>query len=210
MADRILYLGFTAIYIYGIVMVYYDDIIRILPKKRISEMSRRGGKLIIKMIIKKKKEIPDRELLKSSIILKNLSLVRKGTPMSADYIYEKLMENSGYLKSMYSEMITLYRSGRDEEAFNIPSKIIGTKAAKNFAIILSKLDKIDPAELTEQMNVFQSSMTDRQMSMTVKKNQRNSMIITALASVSVFALLINFTVVVVFMNSMEMLSQIFI
>ncbi len=210
MSEKTLFMLMALLYIYGAVMIYHDDIIKILPEKKISEISRRSSGIIIKFIMKKKKEIPERELLKSSIILKNLSLVRKGTPMSADYIYEKLMENSGYLRPMYSQMITLYRNGRDEEAFKVPSEVIGTKTARNFAAILSKLDRLDPSELIEQMNVFQSSIAERQITVTVRKNQRNSIIMTAAAAVSVFALLINFTVVVVFMNSIEMLSKVFI
>ncbi len=90
--------------------------------------------------------------------------------MSADYIYEKLAENSGYLKPMYSQMLALYRSGRDKEAFKLPAKIIGTKAAGNFALILSKLDKLNPAELVEQMNIFQSSMIEKASDLCCEEN----------------------------------------
>ena len=208
--NTIIYLFLFSLYVWGAVLSYEDEIKEIFPQEKIREISEKGTEEIKKWVVKKKRTIPDRELFKSSVILKNLSLVRKEAPMSADYIYEKLAENSGYLKPMYSQMLALYRSGRDKEAFKLPAKVIGTKAAGNFALILSKLDKLNPAELVEQMNIFQSSMIEKQVTYTVKRTQKNSVVITALSALSVFALLINFVVVVVFMDSLKMLSSIFV
>ena len=205
--NTIIYLFLFSLYVWGAVLSYEDEIKEIFPQEKIREISEKGTEEIKKWVVKKKRTIPDRELFKSSVILKNLSLVRKEAPMSADYIYEKLAENSGYLKPMYSQMLALYRSGRDKEAFKLPAKVIGTKAAGNFALILSKLDKLNPAELVEQMNIFQSSMIEKQVTYAVK---RTSVVITALSALSVFALLINFVVVVVFMDSLKMLSSIFV
>lgn len=208
--NTIIYLFLFSLYVWGAVLSYEDEIKEIFPQEKMREISEKGTEEIKKWVVKKKRTIPDRELFKSSVILKNLSLVRKEAPMSADYIYEKLAENSGYLKPMYSQMLALYRSGRDKEAFKLPAKVIGTKAAGNFALILSKLDKLNPAELVEQMNIFQSSMIEKQVTYAVKRTQKNSFIITALSALSVFALLINFVVVVVFMDSLKMLSSIFV
>jgi hypothetical protein len=151
----------------------------------------------------------DKELFSSSILLKNLSLVRQEAPLSADYIYENLMNNSIFLKSIYGEMLTLYRSGKDEEAFNVLGEVVGTKAARSFGVILSKLDKINPAELTEQMDIFRTMMIEKRATAAVKRTQRNSFIITTISSAAVFALLINFVVVVVFMDTLKLLSNLF-
>ena len=106
-------------------------------------------------VMKKNKSRMDRELFQSSVILKNLSLVQGHAPFSADYIYEKLMENSVVLRPVYGQMLTVYRSRKSSEAFKIIPMVIGTKTSKNFAIILSKLEKLNPAELEKQMEVFQ-------------------------------------------------------
>ena len=172
--NTIIYLFLFSLYVWGAVLSYEDEIKEIFPQEKIREISEKGTEEIKKWVVKKKRTIPDRELFKSSVILKNLSLVRKEAPMSADYIYEKLAENSGYLKPMYSQMLALYRSGRDKEAFKLPAKVIGTKAAGNFALILSKLDKLNPAELVEQMNIFQSSMIEKQVTYAVKRTQKNN------------------------------------
>ena len=161
-------------------------------------------------IMKKNKSRMDRELFQSSVILKNLSLVQGHTPFSADYIYEKLMENSVVLRPVYGQMLTVYRSRKSSEAFKIIPMVIGTKTSKNFAIILSKLEKLNPAELEKQMEVFQKSMMETRMTYAIRRVQRSSLILTALATITVFVLLLNFVVVVVFLNTIETLNQLFV
>ena len=60
------------------------------------------------------------------------------------------------------------------------------------------------------MSIFQESMTESRATQAVKRNQRNSIIITSMAAISIFALLINFVVVVVFMDALTMLNNMFI
>ena len=151
----------------------------------------------------------DREIYGSAVTLKNLALVQKEKPLSADFIFESLMENSAALRPAYEKLIALYRSGRDEEAFKAFAAETESRAGKNFASILSKLDKINPAETVKQMEVFQSMMAEERTTAAIKTAQRNSVIITALASASIFALLINFAVVVVFMDTLGMLEHLF-
>ena len=208
--SRIIYMVIIFVCSGVTVFIYKEDIKRLFPKEKIKKYRAMGEKSISQWVMKSNNLILDRELFSSSVILKNLSLVRKETPLSADYIYENLMNNSTHLKPLYSEMLTLYRSGRDEEAFKVFALAIGTKAAKNFALILSKLDKINPSELTEQMEIFQEMMTERNMTGAMKRAQRNSLVTTAFAVATVFALLINFAVVVVFMDTINLLNNMFI
>ena len=59
------------------------------------------------------------------------------------------------------------------------------------------------------MEVFQNMMAEERMTAAVRAAQKNSVLITALASASIFALLINFAVVVVFMDTLGMLGHLF-
>ena len=151
----------------------------------------------------------DSEIYGSAITLKNLALVQKERPLSADYIFEALMENSSALRPAYEELISLYRSGRDEDAFRAFAKKTGSRAGKNFAAVLSKLDRINPAELVKQLEVFQNIMAEERMTAAIRTAQRKSVLVTAWASASIFALLINFAVVVVFMDTLGMLGHLF-
>lgn len=151
----------------------------------------------------------DQELYGNGIILRNLAIVQKEQPLAADYIYELLMNNSEILKPAYEELISDYRAGRDNIAFRAFGEKTGTRAGKNFAIILSKLGHINPVELLEQIDVFQEMMAEKRMTRAMKIVERNSIIATTWAAVSIFALLVNFAVVVVFLDAMNMLKSMF-
>lgn len=193
-----------------ILVVYREELKSIIPAHRIKVYGNNLEKELNKWVMNKNNVLLDRELFSSNVILKNLSLVRHQTPLSADYIYENLMNNSMLLKPFYGEMLTLYRSGKDEEAFRVFTVEIGTKAARNFAMILSKVDKVNPSELVEQMEIFQQMMMESNTTAAMKRAQRNSLIITAVAACTVLVLLINFAVVVVFMDTINTLNNMFL
>lgn len=207
---RIVYVMLLILYFAATCAVYREELKPKIPMDKLKGYGKNLEKELNKWVMTKNSVLLDRELFSSNVILKNLSLVRRETPLSADYIYENLMENSNLLKPFYGEMLALYRSGKDEEAFKVFTIEIGTKAARNFAMILSKVDKVNPAELVEQMEIFQQMMMENNTTVAMKRAQRNSMIIMSCAASAVFALLINFSVVVVFMDTINTLNNMFL
>lgn len=151
----------------------------------------------------------DQEIHDSSMLLKNLAIAERQRAFSADYLYERLMENAVRLKSVYAELLTLYRSGRDREAFQVFRERCRTRAARNFSLILEKLEQINPEELVEQMEVFQEMMQQQKMTEDMKQVQRNSLITTAAATAVVFVMVIDFAVVLVFMHTITLLESVF-
>lgn len=194
----------------GVFIAYRDDMTRVVIYIKEKDLFKKRKEAIDYWVMKKRKNKMDKELFSSSIILKNLSLVQGDNAFSADYMYEKLMENSVVLKPVYGQMLTLYRSRNNSEAFKVLPSVVGTKASKNFAIILSKLEKLNPAELAKQMEVFQKSMMGNRVTYAIKRVQRNSLVLTVLATVTVFVLLLNFIVVVVLLDTIDTLNQLFI
>ena len=156
-----------------------------------------------------KKEILELELYDSCITLKNLAIVNGAKPFSGEFLYTMLMENAVKLKPIYREMLLMYRQGRDKEAFDYFADTVGTKAGKTFGAILAKIERINPAELIEQMEVFQNMMAEKRMTQAIRTAQKNSIITTIWSSATVFALLINFAVVAVFMDTLNLLKNIF-
>lgn len=151
----------------------------------------------------------EQELLNSCLMGRNLAIIYAGKPMSTDYILEELMRSSNLLKSVYGEMISSYRKGRDKEAFEILYKRVPIKAAKNFSMILSKIDMINPAELSEYMSSFEESLEDERMTKGIKKSEKQSLIVNITATLSIFALLMNFTVTVIFSKAQILLEGVF-
>ena len=151
----------------------------------------------------------DQEIFDSSMLLKNLAIVERERAFSADYLYEKLMENAKRLRPVYGEMLSLYRSGRDQDAFQVLADRCGTRAARNFSMVLAKVDRINPDALVEQMEVFQEVMRQQRMTQDTRRLQRNSLIVTMMATVVIFIMLIDFAVVVVFLHTMDLVSMVF-
>ena len=178
------------------------------PIEKFGEYKSPFAMVLEKIYIAKGKELDD-ELYDSCITLKNLAIVQKEQPLSGDFILEQLLDNSKKLKPIYSEMLSLYRSGKDDEAFSLFNRRIGTKTAKNFAMILSKLDKINPNELIEQVVVFQEIVSEQRLTKGVKKADQDSIITTVFATATIFAILLNFAVVVVFMDTMSAMGGVF-
>lgn len=151
----------------------------------------------------------EREIYNSCIVLKNLAAVHKDMPMSADFMLEQLMECSGALKHTYADILSTYRLGEGERAFQILADQVPLKVAGSFAAILSKIDKINPAELLLHMTAFEETLTAVRMTRGMSRAEKKSLITTMAATAAIFAILLNFTIVVVFMNTLQMIDQIF-
>ncbi len=179
---------------------------------RIRQLVLEKSKFVARREAQKKKQRGrklDQEIFTGILVLKNLAIAQQDHAFSADYIYERLMENSHRLRPVYAEMLSLYRSGRDAEAFSFFSEHVGTQSARNFSMILAKLGQINPHELVEQMDVFQEMTTQKKMTADLKRAQKNSLLVTSLATATVFAGVIDFAVVVVFMHALGMMKTLF-
>lgn len=97
MEERIIMIVFAVLMWMGIQLAYENELRRFMPvttAAAIEKIRKYAGKVTIR----RNRDALDRELYAGSVILKNMSIVRRETPLSADYIYENLMENSSLLK----------------------------------------------------------------------------------------------------------------
>ncbi|MGC2872259.1 hypothetical protein ACPW7J_06050 [Ihubacter sp. rT4E-8] len=169
----------------------------------------KGGKRLEAFWKKLQRDRLEREIFNSCIVLKNLSIVHQGQPMSCDFILEQLMECSRPLSNVYADMLSLYRNGGGDDAFDILYEKVPVKAAKHFSFILSRIDKLDPAELISQMTAFEETFAAERVTRGMRRAEQRSLITTVAATATVFAILLNFTVVVVFMDAMRLLGRAF-
>lgn len=151
----------------------------------------------------------ERELFHSCILLKNLAIVHQELPMSTDFLLEQLMEASKPLRNTYAEVLSLYRKGEQEVAFRTIYQKIPTKAALDFSRILCKLDYIQPSELVLQMDGFEETFSAERKTKAMARAERKSLITTLTSTATVFVVLLNFTVVVIFLDTLRILEQLF-
>ena len=150
----------------------------------------------------------DREIFNSCLLLKNLSVMKVEAPLSADYMLEQLKDSSFLLRHVYEDMLRDYRNGMTEEAFSRLPEAVDSRAAVLFSHILSKMDQVNPAQLTRYMQAFEESFQDARVTQAVQRNQRRALVCTAVSMAAVLSVLMDFTAVAVFMNMREMLQSI--
>lgn len=178
-------------------------------KKLLPEVSEKGRKKVLTQWRNIGRDRLEREIFNSCIVLKNLAIVHRDMPMSADFILEQLMESSRALRNIYADILSAYRNGRGEASFQVLYQRIPIKAAKNFAFLLAKIERINPAELVVHMTAFEETFSSERMTRGMRRAERKSLITTVVAAAAAFAVLLNFTVVVVFMDTLSMLGQVF-
>ena len=154
-------------------------------------------------------EDADRDLYHSAVLLKNMAIVRKEHPVSLDYMLEELSKGSGKLRPVFLKTLSILRSGRQDEAALYFSESVRSPRAKDFSLILFKMDKMDPYELVSQLSIFIEILRETRVTKAMKQAERRSLIITAFAAASVLCALVNFCVCVVFLDTLSGLKYIF-
>ena len=192
--NRFWHRKFTSVQVNKNPLEYIDNAFKLIKTKAISRIN---------------SDRIEQELLNSCLMGKNLAIIYAGKPMSADYIIEELMRSSKLLKPVYAEILSEYRKGRDKEAFEILYSRVPVKAAKSFSMILSKIDMINPAELSEYMDSFEEMLTDQRLTKGIQNAEKQSLIVNITVTLSIFALLMNFTVTVIFSKAQLLLADIF-
>ena len=148
----------------------------------------------------------EQELFAGCVIVKNLAIVRKDDALSMDSILEELLSGSTYLRPVYSEILYRWRSGMEEKSFDVMKEKVPGKAASNLAQILSKMDKVNPAELVTAMNSFEEAFSGDRVTRAMRRAYVKSVVTTVCSMAVIFAILMDFVVVVVFMDMFDMLS----
>lgn len=152
------------------------------------------------------RESMEQELFASCLILRNLAIIQKDKPLSLDHMLEELMDASDALRSVYEDVLFRWRSGQGNQSFSAFEERIGTKTAEHFAFLLSGMDRINPAEMITALDTFEETYSGERITAAMRRASRKSFLITAFATASVFAVLMNFAVVVVFMDMMRILG----
>ena len=179
---------------------------KVLQTRDFSEQIR---KLVYAKLAFVKRDKMERELFHSCVMLKNMAIVHQELPMSTDFLLEQLMESGGCLRSVYADVLALYRKGELEQAFDLFPQSIHSREAIDFARILSKMDQIQPADLVSQMNGFEETFSAERKTKAMARAERKSLITTLTSTVTIFVILLNFTVVVIFLDTLRVLGQLF-
>lgn len=175
--------------------------------EKIPELTRKMRKYICKKWGVFSRFYYEGEIYNSAVLLKNLAIVYKNTPVSVDFMLEELIEGGGRLKNVYSDILSAYRNGKEKDSFSFLLEKVPTKVGKHFTILLEKLDQINPVELVHYIDAFVETLASERKTERMKRADKKSLIVTVFSTISIFMIMLNFTVVVVFMDALRLLGQ---
>jgi len=171
----------------------------------------RKGKTLFDVVIrqfrKHREQKMDREIFESITFLRNLASIDKGRNSSTDFVIEQLTEHNGLLRPIYMNMLNLLRINRQKEATALFAQKVGTSAARDFAVLLTHWDRLEPTELMETLLSYEKSMKAVRLTEQKKKDEILSDLIYFPVVVNILVIFINFIYVAYFIDQKEMLQM---
>ena len=162
--------------------------------------------LLVELVSKSRAKELEEELYQSVSYLKNLSIAQKNRSLSADSVLESLGENSKKLKTVYAMTLQGYRQGDRQNSLRKLAAVIGTKSASTFTQILDKMDKVNPGEITLQIEALHETMTEERFTKGLEEAEGKGNILFVLTTICAFVCLINFLVATILTDALEMLG----
>lgn len=160
-----------------------------------------GRKTVFKMVIdfskSRFKEEQDKEIYSALVQLKNLAIATKDKPLATDFILRQLAKFSKKTRVVFNHTLVLWRENNEEVACEYFSETIGTKLANEFANFVVKLDKVNPDELIEQLQVLQEGYRERNITKEQKRQELISSIAFMPIVISSLVVMMNFIIITI-------------
>lgn len=181
---------------------FYFILVIVTSPKMIIMKKKTPFAMVLNLLEKNYRKKIDLELYNSISQLKNLAIVQRENPMSADFLIEQLLRFTNKSKKVYLHTLSMMREGREEEAIYYFKQTINSKLGVEFANILSKLDYLNPVELKEQLVLFQSSFRNERTTMQLAQQEMLSNIIFLPIVAVAIVILLNFVIITVWLDSL--------
>ncbi|MCT4544967.1 MAG: hypothetical protein N4A63_15655 [Vallitalea sp.] len=162
--------------------------------------------LVMRMIISMQNKKKDAELYRILIQLKNIAITQQDKPYSGDYIINQLIKFAKLTKSSLINFLMYYNLGKEDEAFKKFTQSTNTKMGNEIGIILLKLDKLNPIELVEQIDIVKERTREKHIT---EKHRRQNIIsdfIYLPIIIPVFVLFLNFIMITVWIPKIETMN----
>lgn len=155
---------------------------------------------MIKTIQNRKK---DTEIYRILIQLKNIAITQKDKPYSADYTINQLIKFSRLTKKALINFLMFYNLGKEEEAYERFTNDIHTKMGNEVGMILLKLDKLNPLELMNQIDIIKERTREKHITEKHRKQNTVSDFIYLPIIIPVFILFLNFIMITIWIPKIE-------
>jgi len=162
---------------------------------------------VIALIKQYRKDQIDKEIFETMTQLKNLCIAQAHMPLSGDYLIEQLLKFTKMTKPAYTKLLSLWRLGYEKEACKVFGDMLDTKMSRELSNVLVKLEVMNPAELSEHLELFQNHVREERMTLYLKKQEAISYVLYAPVIASAFMIMLNFMIIVIWMDTMSLIQK---
>lgn len=163
-------------------------------------------RFLLDTLEKGRQEKSDIEIYEAISFLRNITIVGKGSTLSADAVLEQLILHRGSLCSVYGKTLSLLRQNQKEEAIAYFSETVATEISKDFARLLIQWDEIDPKQVLETLQSHQKSIREARLTIQKRRDETVSDLIYLPVVVNIMLIFINFIYIGYFIDQREMLT----
>ncbi len=150
----------------------------------------------------------DLELFRTITQLKNLAIAQQDSPMGSDFIISQLMKFTVVTKPIFAQFLSLWRVGKEDEAYEYFVAESNTSLGKSFAGILIKLDSLNPIEMVQQLVLYQTHIREERATKIQKKQEAISNMIFIPILIVPLVILANFVYIVYALDTIKLLLNI--
>ncbi len=177
------------------------------PVEKIGSYRTPFGILIERLAAGRKMRI-DREHLDAMTQLKNLCVAQSDNRLSGDYLVEQLFKYSRVTKPAYSKLLSHWRLGQFKQGCDIFAGMLNTKMSCELASVFEKIDYMSHEELVSQLEVYQSHIREERLTRFQRRQEMQSYIMYAPVIASAFVVILNFMIIVIWLDTIEMIQKI--
>jgi len=158
---------------------------------------------VVEYLIKNNKNDMNEEITRAFSMLKNLVVIYEQDPPSGLFLLEKLNQFTNKTKPVFNKTINYLYEDKSSIAAEYFAEEIGTEEAREFSVIIEKLDKLNPHEFKEQIENFYLGVMENRKTKRLKDHERRSYILYMFFALSAVLVLSNFVVVAYIIDSLE-------
>lgn len=166
-------------------------------------------KHVINWLTEGHKRKQDVELGRIVSQLKNTIIIKHQNPSSSDFILQQLYKFSKITKPIFSRMLAMWSLNEKIRACGYFSLSIGTQLSRDLANVFSKLDKLNPIELREQLEILQKEIKEDRKTRKLEEKERRSYVIYFVIALACALIVLNFIVLVYFIEVFSELQNTF-
>lgn len=164
---------------------------------------------LINLFVSEYRNRKNKEIYRAIVQLKNLSIIKANTNIGADFIINELNKFTNVTKPIFDKMLSLWYLNERKKAIEYFSNAIDTKEGKELALLFDKLDYIDTSELINQIELYQTNVRSERQTYYEKNNEARSNIAYGVVMLSAVIVLINFIIVTIFIDAINLYNSIF-